>query len=93
MPRQTTIALSPGVWTQLTDANASVVVVVNTTYEQLWIMATVGAVAPTTLNGAYPYERLRGDRLVLADMFPGVSGANRLYGFCLGAGIVSVSHA
>lgn len=93
MARHETLVLLPETWTQLTNSDVQSIVIQNQKFRTLLIMATVGAVAPTTTNGAWRYEQTRGEILVIADLFPGISGANRIYAFTNEAGLVTVSHA
>ena len=96
MARNETLSLAAGVWTQATNANAAAVRVHN--YGDCGVVrmqATVGAVPPTVESGSLPLdtgETLAAD-LTLAQLWPGVSGANRLYLLAEKAGRVSVSHA
>ena len=95
MPRNTNIQITAATWTQLTDANITSARVQNHGSIPIYVMATVGAVAPTSVNGAivlHSGDAFAAD-LTLAQLFPGVSGANRLYAFCDVSVPVSVSHA
>lgn len=95
MPQNTNIALTAGVWGQLTNADVTALRVQNLNGYEIKIKATVGAVAPTDATGAItilPYGAIAAD-LTLAQLFPGVAGANRVYAFADIPAIVSVSHA
>ena len=94
MPRNTTVAVPARTWTQLTNADVSAIRVQNLNGYPIKIMGTVGAVAPTTDAGALVLaagQAIAAD-LTLAQLFPGVSGANRVYAFSDAPALVSVSH-
>lgn len=95
MPQNTTISLAAATWQQLTDANVTSIRVVNLGTEPIWLQATVGASAPSTTNGGLPLrpgEILAAD-LTLAQLWPGVASANRVYAYSPNAARVSISHA
>lgn len=94
MPQNTTINLPAATWTQLTDANVTAITFQNAGQDVIRIMATVGAVAPSTLAGSLRYAPFMGERnTALLDLFPGVTGANRVYAFAQTGGAAVVSHA
>lgn len=85
MPKNDTDIVAAGAWTEITDAD-----VTNITFfvdapngrNSVYIKATVGASAPTDLDGAIRYTDGQGERNVaLTDLFPGISGANRVYAY------------
>jgi len=95
MARNDTITLTSGVWTQLTNANAAAVRVQNLVGYTIKLQATNGATAPTSIAGALelrPHGTLATD-LTLAQLWPGVAGANRLWVLSDIGANVSVSHA
>ena len=95
MARNDDIALTRGVWTQLTNANAAAVRVQNYGGHSVYLQATVGATAPTSRAGAMHLgggDTMAAD-LTIAQLWPGVTGANRIWGMTDVAGTVSVSHA
>ena len=94
MPQNATVAVPARTWTQLTNADVSALRVQNLNGYSIKIMGTVGAVAPTTDAGALVLaagQAIAAD-LTLAQLFPGVSGANRVYAFSDAPALVSVSH-
>lgn len=98
MAQNTHIKLAANTWTLLTDANVTNVTFQNVSQNYVWIKATVGATAPTSIAGAVRYEFGEGEaNVLLSDLFPGVSGANRVYALAGdeagGTGAVMVSHA
>ena len=96
MPQNVTVTAPSGVWTQLTDANVTNITFQNVSAPIMLIKGTVGATAPTDTAGALNYERGQGERNVaLADLFPGVSGVNRVWAYASNGaqGSVMVSHA
>ena len=96
MARNETLDLVAGAWTQATNANITAIRVHNFgDCGVLRMQATVGAVPPVSVSGSLPLdagETLAAD-LTLAELWPGVVGANRLYLLAEKSGRVSVSHA
>lgn len=94
MPRSDTFDLAPNAWTQLTNSDTAAL-----TFQIkrgiVEIMATAGAVAPVSLNGALTYRAEQGEAgIALATLFGGVAGANRVYAWTGAEGAsVTVSHA
>lgn len=90
------ITLPDSVATLLTTSDVSAVRVQNTGEGDIRLKATVGAVVPTSWVGALtlrPGEAFDAG-ITLANLFPGVSGANRVYALTSrGYGKASVSHA
>lgn len=95
MAQNTTVSLAAGAWTQLTDGNVTAMRICNLGTEGIWLQATVGAVAPTNTSGALPLlpGQVMAADLTLAQLWPGVSGANRIYALATVASRVSVSNA
>ena len=94
MPQNTTKNVPAATWTQLTDANISTVTFQNISGSFVLIKGTVGAVAPTNREGAIRYNPGQGERnVLLSDLFPGLSGVNRLYAFSQDGASVVISHA
>lgn len=98
MPAQMeTILLLADAWTEITNGDATAVRAQVLSGEVMF-KATVGQVQPTNVKGALFYTAGNGfdASVTLANLFPGVSGANRLYARPSGPGVtstVSVSHA
>jgi len=92
----TDITCPAGEWTLLTDSDVTALRVQNTAPTAIFLMGTVGATAPSSTAGAMRLDAgavLLAD-VLLADLFPGVSGANRVYAYSEYQGAtVSVSHA
>lgn len=95
MAANATISIPAATWTLLTDGNVTAARVQNVGAWYLLVKATVGAVAPSTDAGAIVLDAGEGFAadLTLAQLLPGVSGANRLYGYCVKECKASVSHA
>lgn len=94
----TTIDLNTGDWQQLTTADVSAARVQNVGAYELFIQATAGTTPPTSSTGALTYLPGQGfdASSTLANLFPGVTGANRLWAKCTAqplSGRASVSHA
>jgi hypothetical protein len=78
----------------LTSSNVTSCRVQNVSGYYMLIQATVGATPPTSFAGAIQLAPGQGEYLVLADAYPGVAGANRLYAFSPTTGATaSVSYA
>lgn len=95
MAQDDTLPLAPGAWTLLTDSNVTALRAQMQSGDVLLLKATVGAVAPTNTLGALkldPLSILPAD-VTIASLWPGVAGANRVYGMIPSGGTVSVSHA
>lgn len=95
MPQMTTVSLPSSTWTQITNANATSITFQNLGDGVIVIKGTVGAVAPSDATGGIQYLPGQGEiNVTLADLFPGVSGANRIYAYAQrSTGSVSVNHA
>lgn len=94
MARNTTINVPAVTWTQLTSADVTSITFQNVSGNFVLIKATVGANAPSDTTGAIRYNPGQGERNVaLSDLFPGVSGANRVYAYSVDGAAVVVSHA
>jgi len=97
MAQNANVSLVGNVWTQLTNANAVAVRVQNQEKHTIRLQATNGTTPPSNsvtagsimLNGE---ETLAAD-LTLAQLWPGVTGANRLWALSFADIAVSVSHA
>jgi hypothetical protein len=89
------MTLPAGVWTQLTNANASAIRVQNQSGITVELQATNGGTAPSDNRGSIGLEAretLAAD-LTLAQLWPGIVGANRIWAFAYTSVTVSVSHA
>lgn len=94
MAQNTTKSVAAAAWTQLTDANITAITFQNISGNFVLIKGTVGATAPTTADGAIRYNPGQGERnALLTDLFPGLSGVNRLYAWAQDGAQVVVSHA
>jgi hypothetical protein len=93
MAQNTTIILTPGVWTQLTDADVSSITFQNRTAYPMLVKGTADATAPKTDEGAIRYNPGQGEiNALMIDLFPGIS-AVRLWALSNEANDVMVSHA
>lgn len=99
MPQSANIPLAARAWTPLTSAAVTALRVQNLTRWPILLQATVGAAPPTAdaagKAGAIKLGEdmvLGADRL-LSEVWPGVTGANRVYAWTDIDGEVSVSHA
>lgn len=96
MPQNTTIPVSIN-WTLLTDANVTAITFQNTGSGPVLIHGTVGASAPSAEAGGLIYRPNEGEaNKTLSELFPGVSGVNRVYARARATSLpteVFVSHA
>lgn len=90
----TTIETPSEQFIALTADGISAARVQNTGGNVMYIQASTGG-EPASTAGAITLNPggILPASLTLADLFPGVTGASRLYAFSLGAGKASVSHA
>lgn len=86
-----TPVLAAETWTELTDSDTTNFTVQNQTSSALYLKVTTG-VAPTTLAGAALYAPGLGDQRAIADLFPGVTGGDRLWAYSVGGGPVMIQH-
>jgi hypothetical protein len=95
MAQNTTLTIQPATWTLITDSDVSAAMWVNVGSDTVWIKATTDTTTPTTKLSAVPYAPGTGERasVSLADIWPGLTGRNRLWAFCDTLGQVTISHA
>lgn len=94
MPQNTTVPVPAKTWTQITNADATNITFQNLGNGTVLVKATAGAVAPTDATGAMALPAGLGEKNVaLADIWPGVSGANRVWVYSNQLGAVFTSHA
>ena len=91
---QTTIEIPPGEWTLLTNTDITHASYQASGTSTVYIKGTAGATAPTDTDGAFSYTSGRGEvNQDIRELFLGVSGVNRLYGYSHTAAIVVIGHA
>jgi len=95
MAKNETLTLTAGVWNEITDADISSITFQNISPYPAFVTATSGATPSSTdPEDAIRYNPGQGERNVqLADLFPGVAGANRVFVYSNGVATVFVSHA
>lgn len=88
----TSVAVATATWTEITTADSTSVTFQNQTRAGLWVKATTGS-APSDLLGAIFYGPGEGEaNRAIADMFPGVTSANRVWVYAEDGGRVMISH-
>lgn len=93
MPRNTTINVPANTWTELTSANVTALTF-QTSDSHLRVKGTIGAVAPTDSLGAILYGGFSGERNTpVIDLWPGLTGVNRVWAYSQTPTGVMVSHA
>jgi hypothetical protein len=93
MARETTVAVLPDTWTELTDSDVSSITFLNEGPGVLYVKATTGS-APTDRSGARAFPAGTGEKAaLLIDLFPGLAGGDRLWALSEVRNTVSVGHA
>jgi len=95
MARNDNVTIPTLTWTQLTNANATAIRVQSVSGSEMRLQATNGITAPSTQVGVIVLAGgavLAAD-LTIAQLWPGVNGANRVWAFANTASVASVSHA
>lgn len=95
MAQDTKLFLPKDVWTLLTNVNVAAARVQNRCMTSIELQATNGTTPPTGTNATLTLlagEILAAD-MTLAQLWPGVTGANRLWALSWTDTSVSVSHA
>jgi hypothetical protein len=93
MPQNTTVNVPAGAWTQLTDADVSAITFQNIGGHFILVKATTDDTAPTDTTAAIRYNPGQGERNVtLSDLFPGLSGRDRVWAYSDSNTSVFVSH-
>lgn len=81
-------------WTLLTSSDVTAFTFQVATKSQLRLTATVGTTPPAEDAPGWLFGPGEGDKdRALTELFPGVTGANRVWGWMDYAGAVMVSHA
>jgi len=98
MAQNTNIVIPAETWTLLTDSDVTSITFQVLSQNLIYIKATVGATPPSDTTGAIVYNFTQGEaNAALADLFLGVSGANRVYAYAInapsGVAKMMVSHA
>ena len=95
MPRNQTLRIPASTWTQLTDGDTAAIRIQSLNGNAIKIMATTADVAPTNDSGAIELNsrEVIGANYTLAELWPGVVGAKRVWGWCKYSADISVSHA
>lgn len=93
MPQHTTYNIST-TWVMITDANVTAATFQNLSQTDMIITATNGTTAPSAGAERLIYGPRQGERnVLLSDLCPGISGANRLWArMPAGFGTVFISH-
>lgn len=92
MARNTTIEAPGEQWVEITGDDVELITF-QTIQSTIYVQATTGA-APTDLSGSVVYSPGSGERNVyLSDVWPGVTGAVRVFVYAEGGSQVFVSHA
>lgn len=94
MAQATTVTLDAGVWTELTNADATAVTFQSVGSHEVKLKGTAGQLQPSNDLGAFVYPYPQGAvNIALADVFLGVPGVNRLWAKSSTGGAVVIHHA
>jgi len=94
MPQNTTISVPASTWTLLTNSDVVSATFQNVGSNHIVIKATTSTVAPTDLTGGFRYNPGQGERnILMIDLFPGISGADRIWAWSPDGSSVVISHA
>lgn len=94
MAQNTDMDLAAQTWTQLTDADVSQISFQNKGGTHIFVKATTDTTAPTTFAGAIRYNPGQGERnVLLSDLWPGLTGRDRVWAYAAGPVTVFISHA
>jgi hypothetical protein len=93
MAQPDTIEIPPGAWTLITDTDAARIMFQNVGGAPIYVQGSVGVTPPAALDGGWLYHPGFGQPLAsLADLFPGISGANRVWARAVVTSAVEVQH-
>jgi hypothetical protein len=94
MPQHTTYDVTT-IWVLITDADVTAATFQNLTQQDMMITGTNGVTPPAAGAVQMIYGPRQGERNApLSDLFPGISGANRIWArMQSGTGTVFISHA
>lgn len=95
MARNDDVDCAADVWTQLTSGNVSAIRVGSDVKHIVKLQATLGTTEPSSDAGSVhlPVGSTLAADLTLAQLWPGIDGANRVWAKPDGAVTLSVSHA
>lgn len=92
MARHETVLIKAKEWTEITLNNATSISFQNKSVGTSHVTPTVGSVAPTDKSGSTEVEKGFGGSGSFADLWPGATGANRVFVWRDTAGLMMVSH-
>ena len=94
MPQNTTVTVPAATWTQLSNADITSITFQNVGTNYMLVKSTTTAVAPTDTDGSLRYTPGQGEKnIFVVDLFPGISGADRLWSYSPDGTTAAVSHA
>lgn len=80
-------------WVELTENATDFITFQNVGYSQVFVKATATSAEPSDVNGALEFPpAAQAVSYLIAEMFPGVGGANRLWAYAPFETLVSVNH-
>lgn len=94
MAQRDTKVIEADTWTQLTDADVSAITFQNQSGVPVLIAGTSDATAPTDQEWPSYAPGLGEKNVTLSDLFPSVSGVDRVWAYCpKQRGVIWLSHA
>jgi hypothetical protein len=93
--RQGDVAVAANTWTLLTDGAMTGNITVSSRYHyDIFFKPTTDGTTPTSMAGAVAYSPRMGETgKTIAELFPGLTSPDRLWGHAPLGGKISVSHA
>lgn len=99
MASHQSVTLAPNAWTQVTGSDVSAAMLQNQSGYAIRVLATAGVTPPAATPAViatgiefFPGGGFDASRL-LSEIFPGITGANRIWAYCSMHGQVVCSHA
>ena len=95
MARNVNLAIPANTWVELSNADVTEMRVQNLRLADVLLQASVGSVEPADNNGCIvlPAGSIWTPELTVAEIWPGLAGANRVWAFSSTDTVLSVSHA
>lgn len=94
MAQNTDLNIAANAWAMITDSDVSQITFQNKGGTHIMVKATTDTTAPTTFDGSIRYNPGQGERnTLLSDIWPGLTGRDRVWVYAYGPVTVFVSHA
>lgn len=95
MAQNTHVAVPANAWTELTDADITTATIQNLGSDYIWLAVSTSATAPTSTAGAIKLlpATIIPSTFTLIQLWPGVTGGDRLFAYSPTPCLVMISHA